>query len=310
MDGGKTPVDADAVCRVSPARGVVSTLARVRFADHHFEICYRDRLSFSRPLRSVFSASSALSPEKPLTCTVELPTGPGLDSVGRPPHRPSQPRCHAPAQLTPSPPPCGGVRRSSGVFASAEIWRPRCILSREKCRNDMGDRGRDASLRDTNAARADTRAPRVSSGSPRRNCARHTTDAPLPSPPRPRARSRGAVVFWSVRIQFDRIRVLPIRMSTQFRYNRGAQMTQQRSLFLDKKDRVCVIAARHRPSARPKRRRLAPGIVPASTHHTCGCIPRTHTRFRMSRPPYRARIWTGGGVCGFFLALARVPVHK
>jgi len=62
----------------------------------------------------------------------------------------------------------------------------------------MGDRGRDASLRDTNAARADARAPRVSSGSPRRNCARHTTDAPLPSPPRSRARSRDAVVVWSV----------------------------------------------------------------------------------------------------------------
>ena len=62
----------------------------------------------------------------------------------------------------------------------------------------MGDRGRDASLRDTNAARADTRAPRVSSGSPRRSCARHTTGAPLPSHPRPRARSWGAVVFWSV----------------------------------------------------------------------------------------------------------------
>jgi hypothetical protein len=41
MDGDKTPVDAEAVCRVSPARGVVSTLARVRFADRHFEICYR-----------------------------------------------------------------------------------------------------------------------------------------------------------------------------------------------------------------------------------------------------------------------------
>jgi hypothetical protein len=77
---------------------------------------------------------------------------------------------------------------------------------------------------------------------------------------------------------------------TQFRYNRGAQMTQQRSRFLDKKDGVCAIAARHRPSARPTRRRLATRIVLASTHHTCSCIPRTHTQFRMSRPPSRARI--------------------
>jgi len=54
-----------------------------------------------------------------------------------------------------------GVWRFSGVFASAGIWRPR-----ENGRQDafcpartvekMGDRGRDASLRDTNAAHART----------------------------------------------------------------------------------------------------------------------------------------------------------
>jgi len=102
------------------------------------------------------------------------------------------------------------------------------------------------------------------------------------------------------RIQFDRTQVLPIRMSTQFRYHRGAQMTQHRSRFLDKKSRVCAIAARHRPSARPTRRRLATGIVPSSTHLTCGRIPCTHTRFRTSRPPSRARIRAGGFVCGSF----------
>ena len=36
------------------------------------------------------------------------------------------------------------------------------------------------------------------------------------------------------------------------------------------------------------RRRLATGIVPTSTHHTCGRIPRTHTHFRRrDRPPER-----------------------
>jgi len=109
---------------------------------------------------------------------------------------------------------------------------------------------------------------------------------------------------WSiVKIQFDRNQVLPIRMSTQFRYNRGAQMMQYRFRFLDKKDRVCAIAARHRPSARPTRRRLATGIVLSSTHHTCGRIPRTHTQLRTSRPPCRARIRAGGVVCGCFWAL-------
>jgi hypothetical protein len=88
-------------------------------------------------------------------------------------------------------------------------------------------------------------------------------------------------------------------MSTKFRYNRDAQMTQQRSRFLDKKDGVCATAARHLPSARPTRRRLATRIVLASTHHTCGCIPRTHTQFRMSRPPSRARIRAAETFAGF-----------
>jgi hypothetical protein len=60
-----------------------------------------------------------------------------------------------------------------------------------------------------------------------------------------------------------------------------------------KKPRVCAIAARHSPSARPTRRRLATGIVSASTHHTCGHIRRTHTQFRTSRPPSRAHIRAG-----------------
>jgi len=113
-----------------------------------------------------------------------------------------------------------------------------------------------------------------------------------------------------LRIQFDRKQVLPIRMSTQVRYNRGAQMTQHPSRFLDKKDRVCAIAARHRPSAWPTRRRLATGIVPSSTHHTRGRIPRTHTQLRTSRPPSRARISGRRGRLWVFWGLARVPVHK
>ena len=103
------------------------------------------------------------------------------------------------------------------------------------------------------------------------------------------------------RAETSRYYVLPIRMcsSTQFRYNRGAQMTQQPSRFLDKKGGVCAVAARHRPSARPTRRRLATRIVLASTHHTCGCIPRTHTQFRMSRPPSRACIRAAETFAGF-----------
>jgi hypothetical protein len=87
-------------------------------------------------------------------------------------------------------------------------------------------------------------------------------------------------------------------------------MTQHPSRFLDKKDRVCAIAARHRPSAWPTRRRLATGIVPSSTHHTRGRIPRTHTQLRTSRPPSRARISGRRGRLWVFWGLARVPVHK
>jgi len=68
---------------------------------------------------------------------------------------------------------------------------------------------------------------------------------------------------------------------TQFRYNRGAQMTQQRSRFLDKNGGVCAIAARHRPSARLTRRCLATTRAVVSRAR----IPSSECR---DRPPERA----------------------
>jgi len=108
-----------------------------------------------------------------------------------------------------------------------------------------------------------------------------------------------------VRIQFDRNLVLPIRMSTQFRYNRGAQMTQQRRKGprLRHRGETSSLSTAQAETPRPRDR---PGeytphvrLYPAHAYP----IQNVATALQSAHSDRRRSLRV-------FLGLARVPVHK
>jgi hypothetical protein len=103
----------------------------------------------------------------PPFCFVELPTGPGpRGATAPPPDATWAPRAAAADAIASAAwrrvAACGGVRRPAASLP-AQRSGVQDAFCPARTVEMKGDRGRDASLRDTNAALADRRTPRVSS---------------------------------------------------------------------------------------------------------------------------------------------------